>query len=56
MRDFHRQGRKMKNVELFKNKIILGPMAGVTDLPFRILCRREGADMVVTEMISAKGL
>lgn len=46
----------MKNVELFKNKIILGPMAGVTDLPFRILCRREGADMVVTEMISAKGL
>ena len=36
--------------------IILAPMAGVTDLPFRLLCREQGADAVVTEMISAKAL
>ena len=46
----------MDNEELFKNRIVLGPMAGVTDLPFRILCHEQGADMVITEMISAKGL
>ncbi len=42
--------------EMFKNKIFLGPMAGVTDLPFRILCKEQGADVMVTEMVSAKGL
>ncbi|MCR5214342.1 MAG: tRNA dihydrouridine synthase DusB [Eubacterium sp.] len=42
--------------DLFTNKLILGPMAGVTDLPFRILCKEEGADLMVTEMVSAKGL
>ena len=36
--------------------IALGPMAGVTDLPFRFLCRSYGADMTVTEMVSAKAL
>lgn len=36
--------------------LILGPMAGVTDLPFRLLCKEQGADMVYTEMISAKGI
>lgn len=36
--------------------LILGPMAGVTDLPFRILCKEQGADLVYTEMISAKGI
>ncbi len=40
----------------FSGKLYLGPMAGVTDLPFRLLCRECGADIVVTEMISAKGL
>ncbi len=40
----------------FKNKIILGPMAGVTDLPFRLLSKKCGVDIVVTEMVSAKGL
>lgn len=39
-----------------KNKLILGPMAGVTDLPFRLLCKDCGVDLLVTEMISAKGL
>ena len=31
-------------------------MAGVTDLPFRLICREMGADIVITEMVSAKGL
>ncbi len=36
--------------------VALAPMAGVTDLPFRILCREMGCDLTFTEMISAKGL
>ena len=36
--------------------IVLGPMAGVTDLPFRLLCKEQGAGLVCTEMISAKAL
>lgn len=36
--------------------VILGPMAGVTDMPFRILCKEQGAALVYTEMISAKGI
>jgi len=43
------------NVRLNGN-IFLGPMAGVTDLPFRLLCRGKGAALVYTEMVSAKGL
>lgn len=43
------------NVKLNGN-LILGPMAGVTDLPFRILCKEKGADLVYTEMVSAKGI
>ena len=31
-------------------------MAGVTDLPFRLLCKEKGADLVYTEMVSAKGI
>ncbi len=38
------------------NNVILAPMAGVTDLPFRILCREMGAGMVCMEMVSAKAL
>lgn len=34
----------------------LGPMAGVTDHAFRVLCREQGADLLYTEMVSAKGL
>lgn len=37
-------------------ELVLGPMAGVTDLPFRLLCKEKGADLVYTEMISAKGI
>ena len=43
------------NVEL-KNNVILAPMAGVSDLPFRLLCARNGAGMVCMEMISAKAI
>jgi len=39
-----------------KGNLILGPMAGVTDLPFRLLCKEKGADLVYTEMVSAKGV
>ncbi len=39
-----------------QGNLILAPMAGVTDLPFRILCKEQGADLVYTEMISAKGI
>ena len=39
-----------------KGNVILAPMAGVTDLPFRILCKEQGADLICTEMVSAKGI
>jgi tRNA-dihydrouridine synthase B len=46
---------KIAHIQL-KNNLFLAPMAGITDLPFRILCKREGCAMVFTEMVSAKGL
>ena len=39
-----------------KNNLFLAPMAGITDLPFRLLCKEQGCGVVFTEMISAKGL
>ena len=39
-----------------KNPYILAPMAGVTDLPFRLLCKEQGAGLLCMEMISAKAL
>ena len=36
--------------------IFLAPMAGVSDLPFRLLCREQGCEMAVTEMVSAKAI
>ena len=44
---------KIGSVEL-KNNVFLAPMAGVTDLPFRILCKEQGCGLVYTEMVSAK--
>lgn len=41
---------------VFDNNIILAPMAGVTDLPFRLLCREQGAGLLGMEMISAKAI
>ena len=38
------------------NPVVLAPMAGVTDLPFRILCKEQGAGLLTTEMVSAKGI
>ena len=46
---------KIGNVEL-KNAIALAPMAGVTDLPFRLLCKEQGCGLMYTEMVSAKAL
>ena len=46
---------KIGNVQL-QNNLILGPMAGVSDLPFRILCHEMGAGLVCTEMVSAKAI
>ena len=45
-----------RDINFFSDKLILGPMAGITDLPFRILCKEQGADVMITEMVSAKGL
>ncbi|WP_129595730.1 tRNA dihydrouridine synthase DusB [Anaerophilus nitritogenes] len=41
---------------VLKNNLSLGPMAGVTDLSFRLLCKEQEVGLVYTEMISAKGL
>ena len=41
---------------ILDNNIILAPMAGVTDLPFRLLCKEQGAGLICTEMVSAKAI
>ena len=46
---------RIRNVDI-GNGLTLAPMAGVTDRTFRMLCRRQGADYVVSEMISAKAI
>ena len=46
---------KIGNIEL-KNNIFLAPMAGITDMPFRRICKKYGAGLVYSEMVSAKGL
>ena len=46
---------RIGNVVL-ENNIILAPMAGVTDLPFRLLCKEQGVGMTCTEMVSAKAI
>ena len=46
---------KIGNVTL-ENNIILAPMAGVTDLPFRLLCKEQGAGLLCMEMVSAKAI
>ena len=43
---------KIGNLELKQNRpVFLAPMAGVTDLPFRLLCKEQGCDVMCTEMI-----
>lgn len=46
---------RIGNVEL-ENNLILAPMAGVTDLPFRKICREQGCGLLYTEMVSAKAI
>ena len=49
------QTLKIGDVSL-KNNLILAPMAGVTDLPFRLLCNEQGAGLLCMEMVSAKAI
>ena len=46
---------KIKDLEL-ENNLILAPMAGVTDLPFRKICKEFGPGLVCTEMVSSKAI
>lgn len=46
---------KIGNVEM-PNPLVLAPMAGVTDLPFRVLCKEQGAGLICMEMVSAKAI
>lgn len=51
----HKNRLKIGTVEL-ENPYILAPMAGVTDLPFRLLCKEQGAGLLCMEMVSAKAI
>jgi tRNA-dihydrouridine synthase B len=46
---------KIGNIEL-DSPVALAPMAGISDLPYRVICRRFGCGLTVSEMVSAKGL
>ena len=46
---------RIGNVDI-KTNVALGPMAGVTDLPFRLLCKEQGAGLLCMEMVSAKAI
>lgn len=53
--DCGRKPLKIGNV-VIENPVALAPMAGVTDLPFRLLCKEQGCGLLYTEMVSAKAL
>ena len=46
---------KIGNVQI-DHPVMLAPMAGVTDLPYRLLCKEQGCGVMVTEMVSAKAV
>lgn len=46
---------KIGNVEI-KNKVLVAPMAGITDLPYRLILKKMGASLLTTELVSAKGI
>ena len=46
---------KIGNIEL-NSPVALAPMAGISDLPYRVICRKFGCGLTVSEMVSAKGL
>src|SRR5690554_3383603 len=51
------RGRGMKIGDvLIEKPVFLAPMAGITDLPYRILVKEQGCGLLYTEMVSAKGL
>ena len=52
---FNSDKLQIGNVTL-ENNLILAPMAGVTDLPFRLLCKEQGAGLLCMEMVSAKAI
>lgn len=55
--EFHRTKNKMRiGPYQLKNNLIVAPMAGVTDRPFRMLCKRMGAGMAVSEMVASNSL
>ena len=58
LRSFIRKFRDMKieNIQLRERPLLLAPMEDVSDPPFRVICRRYGADLVYTEFVSAGGL
>lgn len=47
--------KKIGNITI-ENPFVLAPMAGVTDLPFRVLCKEQGAGLICMEMVSAKAI
>lgn len=51
----HRPELRIGDVKL-ENNLLLAPMAGVTDLPFRMLCKEQGCGLLYTEMVSAKAI
>lgn len=53
--DKHSRQLKIGNV-LLENNVFLAPMAGVSDLPFRLICKEQGAGLLCMEMISAKAV
>lgn len=46
---------KIGDVEI-KNKVVVAPMAGITDLPYRLILKEMGASLLTTELVSAKGI
>ncbi len=48
--------KKTKEIYGVDFPVFLAPMAGITDLPFRLLCKEQGCDVMVTEMVSAKAI
>ena len=59
-RDRQTAENNMKTLQIgnvtLENNLVLGPMAGVADLPFRLLCKEQGAGLLCMEMVSAKGI
>ena len=47
---------KIGNIEIKEYPLILAPLEDITDLPFRLICKQKGADLMYTEFISSEGL